>query len=63
MVGAINIYLKALKSIAPRSGSWGTCSMTYETRPKSELTKDEPMTFIYIHIKSYREVNPNTVSG
>ncbi len=52
-VGAMNIYLKTIKYIAyiaPCHGSWGTCSMTDETRPKSGSLKDEPMT---IHIKTY----------
>jgi putative transposase len=49
-VGAMNIYLKALKILAPRHGSWGTHPMTDETRPKGGLTKDEPMT---TYIKSY----------
>jgi len=35
VVGAMNIYLKALKHLAPCLGSWGTCSMTDETQPKS----------------------------
>ena len=34
-IGAVNIYLKAIKHIASRLGSWGTRSMTNETRPKS----------------------------
>ena len=48
-VGAVNIYLKALKHLAPRPGLWGTRSMTDETRPKSGLLIDEPMT---LHIKT-----------
>ncbi len=49
-IGAMNIYLKALKHLAPSPGSGGTRSMTDETRPKGGLRIDEPMT---IHIKSY----------
>ncbi len=52
-VGAVNIYLKALKYLAPRHGSWGTRSMTDETRPKSGLLIDEPMT---LHIKLYTNI-------
>ena len=48
VIGAVNIYLKALKHLAPRLGSWGTRSMTDETRPKGGLLIDEPMTD-YIH--------------
>jgi len=56
-VGAMNIYLKAVKTIAPRLGSWGSHPMTDETRPKGGLLKDEPMT---THIKTYKEANPST---
>ncbi|RLG81796.1 MAG: transposase [Thermoprotei archaeon] len=52
-IGAMNIYLKALKHLAPSPGSGGTRSMTDETRPKSGSPKDEPMT---IHIKSYKHI-------
>jgi putative transposase len=52
-VGAINIYLKAFKLLAPCLGSWGTHSMTDETRPKSGCKIDEPMT---IHIKTYTSI-------
>ena len=45
-VGAINIYLKAIKTIALRPGSWGTYPMTNETRPKGRHLKYEPMTII-----------------
>ncbi len=48
VVGAMNIYLKALKYLAPRHGSWGTHPMTNETRAKGGLTRNEPMT-VYIH--------------
>ncbi len=50
-VGAMNIYLKALKTIAPRHGSWSTHPMTNETRAKGGHTKHEPMT---VHIHSYK---------
>ncbi len=53
VVGAMNIYLKALKYLAPRHGSWGTRSMTDETRPKSGPSKNEPMT---THIKTYTNI-------
>ena len=46
----INIYLKATQALASRPGSWGTRSMTDETRPKSGPSKNEPMT---LHIKLY----------
>lgn len=49
-IGAMNIYLKTPRALAPRHGSWGTHSMTDETRPKSGLPKDEPMT---VYIKTY----------
>ena len=49
-IGAMNIYLKVFKLLAPRHGSWGTRSMTNETRAKSGLSKNEPM---MIHIKTY----------
>ncbi len=52
-VGAMNIYLKALKTLAPRQGSRGTRPMTDETRPKSGLPGDEPMT---VHIKTYTHI-------
>ncbi len=38
-VGSMNIYLKAFRILAPCLGSWGTRSMTDETRPKSEPLK------------------------
>jgi len=57
-VGAMNIYLKTLKHLAPRSGSWGTRSMTDETRQKSGLSKDEPMT-VYINI--YKHMKRRTL--
>ena len=57
-VGAMNIYLKALKHLAPRLGSWGTHPMTDETRPKGGSPKHEPMT---THIKTYKEVNPVSI--
>ncbi len=50
-VGAMNIYLKTIKYLAPRHGSWGTHPMTNETRAKGGLTIDEPMTK---HIQSYK---------
>ncbi len=43
-IGTINIYRKALRLLAPRHGSWGIRSMMDETRPKSGLSKNEPMT-------------------
>ena len=43
VVGAMNIHLRAIQAIAPRSGSWGTHPMTDETRPKGGPT-NEPMT-------------------
>ena len=46
-IGALNVYLKALKHLAPCHGSWGAHSMTDETRPKGGLFTDEPMT-LYI---------------
>jgi len=52
-IGAMNIYLKVFKLLAPRLGSWGTRSMTNETRAKSGSPKDEPMT-VYIH--SYKNI-------
>jgi len=52
-VGAMNIYLKTLKTLAPRQGSWGTRSMTNETRPKSGHKIDEPM---ILHIKTYTNI-------
>ena len=52
-IGAMNIYLKAIKYLTPRLGSWGTRSMTDETRPKSGSPKDEPMT-VYTH--SYKNI-------
>jgi putative transposase len=57
-VGAMNIYFKALKILAPCPGSRGTRSMTNETRLKSGLSKNEPMT---VHIQTcikYEEANP-----
>jgi len=57
-IGAMNIYLKAIKYLAPRHGSWGTCSMTDETRPKSGSPKNEPMTIHIKHIRLYKEANP-----
>ena len=48
-VGAINIYLKALKTLAPRLGSWDTRPITNETRAKGGHM-DELMT---TRIKSY----------
>jgi len=51
VVGAINIYIKAKKTLAPCLGSWGTHPMTDETRPKGGLPRDEPMT---VHIHSYK---------
>ncbi len=53
IVGSINIYLKALKIIAPCLGSWGTRSMTNETRPKGGSPKNEQIT---IHIKTYTNI-------
>ena len=50
IVGAMNIYLKALKTLAPCQGSRGTRSMTDETRPKSGFSRNEPM---IVHIKTY----------
>ncbi len=38
-VGSMNIYLKAFRILAPCLGSWGTRSMTDETRPKSKPLK------------------------
>jgi len=52
-VGAINIYLKALKHLAPRLGSWGTHPMTNEARVKGGLKRGEPMT---AHIHSYKVI-------
>ncbi len=42
-IGAMNIYLKTLQTIASRLGSWGTHPMTDEARPKGGLQRDEPM--------------------
>jgi len=58
VVGAMNIYLRAIQTIAPCLGSWGTHPMTNETRAKGGL-RDEPM-IVYIHpsLKTYKEVNP-----
>ena len=53
VIGAVNIYLKALKHLVPRPGSWGTHSMTDETRPKGGFRIDEPMT---LHIKLYTNI-------
>jgi len=47
-IGAVNIYFKALKYVAPRLGLWDTHPMTNETRAKSGSPEDGPMT-IYIH--------------
>lgn len=52
-VGALNIYLRAIKHLAPRPGSWGTHPMTNEARAKGGFQRDEPMT---IHIKSYTSI-------
>ncbi len=52
-VGAMNIYLKALKYLAPCHGSWGTHSMPDENRPKDGLFIDEPMT---LRIKLYTNI-------
>ncbi len=52
-VGAMNIYLKAIKYLAPCHGSWGTHPMTNESRVKGGLLKDEPMT---IHTKTYTSI-------
>jgi len=49
-VGAINIYFKAIKYLAPHPGLWGTHPMTDETRPKGGYRMDEPMT---VYKKSY----------
>ncbi|RLG85840.1 MAG: hypothetical protein DRO15_06985 [Thermoprotei archaeon] len=49
IIGAINIYLKTLKHVAPRLGSWSTHPMTNETRAKGGLYKHEPM-IIHIHL-------------
>lgn len=43
----MNVYLRALEYLAPCHGSWGTHSMTDETRLKGGLRIDDPMT-IYI---------------
>ncbi len=51
-VGAMNIYLKAVRILALHYGSWGTHPMTNETRVKGGL-RDEPMT---AHIKSYTNI-------
>jgi len=51
--GAMNIYLKVFKLLAPRLGSWGIHPMTNETRAKGGLHIDEPMT---IHIKTYTSI-------
>jgi putative transposase len=53
IVGAMNIYLRAIKHLAPRLGSWGTRPMTNEARAKGGSPRDEPMT---IHIKSYTNI-------
>ena len=53
VVGAINIYLKALQALAPRQGSRGTHPMTDETRPKGGSHIDEPMT---LYIKTYTNI-------
>ncbi len=52
-VGAVNIYLKALKTLAPCLGSRGTHPMTDETRAKGGTQKDEPMT---THTHSYTNI-------
>ncbi len=52
-VGAMNVYLRTHKRLAPRPGSWGTRSMTDEARPKGGLHIDEPMT---THIKLYTSI-------
>lgn len=52
-IGAMNIYLKAIKTLAPCPGSRGTHSMTNETRPKSGSQKNEPMT---VHLHSYTSI-------
>jgi len=52
-VGAVNIYLKAFKALAPRLGSWSTHPMTNEARAKGGFRIDEPMT---THIKTYTNI-------
>ena len=52
-VGAMNIHLKAVKTIAPRLGSWGTHPMINEARAKGGFRIDEPMT---VHIKTYTSI-------
>jgi len=53
VVGAMNIYLKAFQTLAPRLGSWGIHPMTNENRAKGGLHKNEPM-IAYIH--SYKNI-------
>ncbi len=43
-IGAMNVYLKALKHLVPSPGSGDTHPMTNETRPKGGLHKNEPVT-------------------
>jgi len=50
IIGAINIYLKAIQALAPRLGSWSTYPMTNENRAKGGSPKDEPMTVLYTFI-------------
>jgi putative transposase len=52
-VGAMNIYFRTLRILAPRHGSWSTRSMTDETRLKSGVQRNEPMT---THIHSYKNI-------
>ncbi len=53
IVGAMNIYLRVIQTIAPRPGSWGTHPMTNETRPKGGFKTNEPM---IPYIKSYTNI-------